>query len=172
MIPALIMLAFIPFMPRSPRWLASKDRWEEAHDVLALLHAKGDRMDPLVLAELQQIKEKIFFERDTGSTSWLELVKPRNVMRTQAAVCAHLWSQFSGNNALMYYIGESSSTYRTAYRENIANFGCEMQSTSSKWPVSKETSSSYQVRFSTASALACRCSLSSSWITIDDAGLS
>lgn len=100
MIPALVMLAFIPFMPRSPRWLASKDRWEEAHDVLALLHAKGDRMDPLVLAELQQIKEKIFFERDTGSTSWLELVKPRNVMRTQAAVCAHLWSQFSGKSSM------------------------------------------------------------------------
>lgn len=100
MIPALIMLAFIPLMPRSPRWLASKDRWEEAHDVLALLHAKGDRMDPLVLAELQQIKEKIFFERDTGSTSWLELVKPRNVMRTQAAVCAHLWSQFSGKSSM------------------------------------------------------------------------
>ncbi|KAF2173795.1 hypothetical protein M409DRAFT_48719 [Zasmidium cellare ATCC 36951] len=103
-VPAIAMLACIPFMPRSPRWLASKDRWEEAHDVLASLHAKGNRLDPLVLAELNQIKEKIFQERDYGSTSWLELFKRRNIMRTQAAVCAHLWSQFSGNNALMYYI--------------------------------------------------------------------
>lgn len=59
MIPALFLLANIRFMPRSPRWLASKDRWEEAHEVLASLHAKGDMYEPLVLAELQEIKEKI-----------------------------------------------------------------------------------------------------------------
>lgn len=59
MIPAIVMLSCISFMPRSPRWLASQDRWDEAHTVLASLHAKGDRMDPLVLAELQEIKEKV-----------------------------------------------------------------------------------------------------------------
>ncbi|KAF7197453.1 High-affinity glucose transporter [Pseudocercospora fuligena] len=104
MVPAIVMLACIPFMPRSPRWLATKDRWEEAHDVLASLHARGDRYNPVVLAEMHQIKEKILYERDTGSTSWLELVKAKNIMRVQCAICAHLWSQFSGNNALMYYI--------------------------------------------------------------------
>ncbi|EME42070.1 hypothetical protein DOTSEDRAFT_72985 [Dothistroma septosporum NZE10] len=104
LIPAVVMLSCIPFMPRSPRWLASQDRWEEAHDVLALLHARSNHLDPLVLTELRQIKEKIFLERDYGSTSWAELFKRRNIMRTGAAVCTHLWSQFSGNNALMYYI--------------------------------------------------------------------
>jgi hypothetical protein len=59
MIPALILLAFLPFMPRSPRWLASKDRWEETTEVLARLHAGGNAMDPLIIAEINQIREAI-----------------------------------------------------------------------------------------------------------------
>lgn len=59
MIPALVLLVFLPMMPRSPRWLASKDRWEEATEVLARLHAGGNQMDPLIIAEVNQIREAI-----------------------------------------------------------------------------------------------------------------
>ena len=59
MIPAFVLLIATRFMPRSPRWLASKDRWEEATEVLARLHAHGDQLNPLVLAEIEEIKEKI-----------------------------------------------------------------------------------------------------------------
>lgn len=38
------------------------------------------------------------------STSWLELVSPRNIVRVHVGICAHLWAQYSGMNALMYYI--------------------------------------------------------------------
>lgn len=61
MFPAIILMCAVPFMPRSPRWLASKDRWEEAIDVLASLHGKGDRLDPLVIAETNEIREKIAY---------------------------------------------------------------------------------------------------------------
>ena len=59
MIPAWVLMVATRFMPRSPRWLAAKDRWEEATEVLVRLHANGDRYNPLVIAELQEIKEKI-----------------------------------------------------------------------------------------------------------------
>lgn len=58
-VPSIVLMVCIPMMPRSPRWLAGKDRWEEAIDVLANLHAKGDRQDPLVLAEVQEIRHKL-----------------------------------------------------------------------------------------------------------------
>jgi hypothetical protein len=58
-VPALVLMVCIPMMPRSPRWLAGKDRWEEAIDVLAGLHSKGDKQHPLVLAEVEEIRNKL-----------------------------------------------------------------------------------------------------------------
>jgi sugar porter (SP) family MFS transporter len=104
MIPAIILMCCVPFMPRSPRWLAGQDRWEEATEVLADLHAKGNKLDPLVVAELQEIRERIQLEREFGSTSWLELFNQRNIIRVHCAIFTHIWSQYSGMNAMMYYI--------------------------------------------------------------------
>lgn len=55
-VPALILLGALCFFPESPRWLASKDRWEQCLDVLTLLHGHGEgddrgREDPVVQAE-------------------------------------------------------------------------------------------------------------------------
>ena len=50
-IPAFILFGALLLFPESPRWLASKERWEECLDTLALLHGKGDRNSPIVLAE-------------------------------------------------------------------------------------------------------------------------
>lgn len=36
MIPAILLFLFMLFLPESPRWLARKDRWEDARRVLAL----------------------------------------------------------------------------------------------------------------------------------------
>lgn len=50
-IPGLILLGALMFFPESPRWLGSKERWEECLDTLALIHGNGDRSDPIVQAE-------------------------------------------------------------------------------------------------------------------------
>jgi len=69
------------FFPRSPRWLASKDRWEEALTTLAHLHAGGDMNHPKVLAEYKEIEDALRFEREEAATSFAALVKPRIVKR-------------------------------------------------------------------------------------------
>lgn len=56
-VPGAVLFASLFFFPESPRWLASKDRWEECHDVLANLHAKGDRDNIEVMAELEEARE-------------------------------------------------------------------------------------------------------------------
>ncbi|KAJ6439239.1 hypothetical protein O9K51_08651 [Purpureocillium lavendulum] len=39
-----------------------------------------------------------------GFTSWAEVLSKRNIVRVHVAIFAHIWSQYSGTNALMYYI--------------------------------------------------------------------
>lgn len=50
-IPALFLMAGLPFLPRSPRWLAKVGRTEQAIQVLADIQAHGNQDDPLVIAE-------------------------------------------------------------------------------------------------------------------------
>jgi hypothetical protein len=76
MVPAIILFIGLFFFPKSPRWLANQDRWDEARQVLADLHGKGDMSHPLVLAEFMEIEEQVRFERENTKNSWEEMRKP------------------------------------------------------------------------------------------------
>lgn len=52
-VPCVILLCGLPFLPRSPRWLAKVGRTEEAVTILANIQAKGDQSDPMVIAGTQ-----------------------------------------------------------------------------------------------------------------------
>jgi MFS family permease len=58
--PAIINVAFIMFLPESPRWLYSRGRREEAVRILAKYHSKtGDINSPMIQLEIQEIEERI-----------------------------------------------------------------------------------------------------------------
>lgn len=50
-VPSIFLLCGLPFLPRSPRWLAKVGRTEEAVKILANIQAGGDQSDPRVVAE-------------------------------------------------------------------------------------------------------------------------
>jgi len=81
MVPAFILLVGLYFCPYSPRWLASKDRWEEALQVLGALHGNGNINHPKVLAQYQEIEEALRLEREQATSSFSELVAPRMLKR-------------------------------------------------------------------------------------------
>ncbi|KAL3250534.1 hypothetical protein ABHI18_011139 [Aspergillus niger] len=103
-IPALILLAALPFFPESPRWLASKERWEEALDTLALLHAKGDRNDPVVQVEYEEVQEAARIAQEAKDVSFFSLFGPKIWKRTLCGVSAQVWQQLLGGNVAMYYV--------------------------------------------------------------------
>ncbi|MCJ1484237.1 MFS sugar transporter [Schaereria dolodes] len=104
MIPAIILFSGMWFLPRSPRWLATQDRWEESVRVLADLHGGGDMSHPKVLAEYQEIEESLCFEREYEKSSYRALTEPRMLKRVILGMSIQLWSQLSGVNVMMYYI--------------------------------------------------------------------
>jgi sugar porter (SP) family MFS transporter len=104
MIPAIILFIGLFFLPRSPRWLATKDRWEEAVQVLADLHAGGDIDNPKVLAEYQEIEEALRYEREEAVSSYRQLIEPKMLRRVILGMSIQMWSQLCGMNIMMYYI--------------------------------------------------------------------
>jgi hypothetical protein len=101
MVPAFFLFVGMFFFPYSPRWLASKDRWEEALKVLAALHGKGDINHPKVLAEYQEIEEALRFEREQSVSSFKALVEPRMLKRVLLGMSIQMWSQLCGMNIMM-----------------------------------------------------------------------
>jgi len=104
MIPAIVLFFGMFILPESPRWLASKDRWEECERVLILTHGKGDPNSPWVAREFQEIKDWLDIERQSKKVTMLELFSPRYINRTHIGIFTQIWSQLTGMNVMMYYI--------------------------------------------------------------------
>ena len=106
-LPSLIQLTFVWFVPESPRWLIAKGRTEEAHQVLAKVHANGDMDDEIVTLELQEIKDTIKLEQEFEGNGWLTLIKSKgNRRRLLILLSLGLFSQWSGNGIASYYFSK------------------------------------------------------------------
>ncbi|KAF2840908.1 general substrate transporter [Patellaria atrata CBS 101060] len=103
-VPGLILGISLFWLPYSPRWLASQDRWEESVTVLANLHARGDVKHPKVLAQYREIEEALRFEKEVAAAGWAALLEARMAKRVLLGMSVQFWSQLSGVNIMMYYI--------------------------------------------------------------------
>ncbi|THH33177.1 hypothetical protein EUX98_g973 [Antrodiella citrinella] len=91
----------------SPRFLVAKGRESEAARILARFHANGgDERDPLVVFEMAQIRHALKLERHAAQTiSWKVLfATPGNRKRMRLVVAIAMFSQWSGNGLVSYYI--------------------------------------------------------------------
>lgn len=102
-VPAVFLLAGLPFLPRSPRWLAKMGRVDEAVAVLASIQAGGDINDPLVVAEWEEITTILAAERE-GQQGWRRFFQNGMWKRTLAGTSVQAWQQLSGANVMTYYV--------------------------------------------------------------------
>ena len=93
----------IPFLPRSPRWLAKVGRNEKALQVLADIQAGGNQEDPLVLAEWDEISRAIEIEQ-SAKGGWRKFFYNGMWKRTFAGTSVQAWQQLSGANVMTYYV--------------------------------------------------------------------
>ncbi|KAJ4382711.1 hypothetical protein N0V86_001933 [Didymella sp. IMI 355093] len=105
-LPSAIQLCFIFWVPESPRWLISKERYEEALSMLAFYHAEGNHNDATVQFEYQEMKETIRMEVDAGkNSSYIDFLKTRgNRWRLAILISLGIISQYSGNALFSNYI--------------------------------------------------------------------
>ena len=88
-------------LPESPRYLISKDRREEAFDILVKYHAEGDRDSLFVKAEMVQIETTIKVELEVAKQSWWDMIATPGMRRRTFLVAAMgLYTQWSGNTLI------------------------------------------------------------------------
>jgi len=85
-------------MPRSPRWLVSKGRYQDALDTL--IAVRGEEED--VRMELAQICREREAEEASGEPSWVEFFSGDNLKLLGIGVALQLIQQMCGLNAFMY----------------------------------------------------------------------
>jgi sugar porter (SP) family MFS transporter len=104
-VPSVIQLAFIFWIPESPRWLINKDRSDEALSMLAYYHAAGDQNNATVQFEFQEIKETMRLEKEAeAGSSYIDFLKTKgNRWRLAILISLGIISQYSGNALFSNY---------------------------------------------------------------------
>ncbi|MDI1487328.1 MAG: hypothetical protein OHK93_006597 [Ramalina farinacea] len=87
-VPCAFLMCGLPFLPRSPRWLAKVGRVKEAVEILARIQAHGDVNDPLVVAEWEEITTVLAAERE-GQQGWRRFFKNGMWKRTFAGIMTY-----------------------------------------------------------------------------------
>ncbi|RPD75600.1 general substrate transporter [Lentinus tigrinus ALCF2SS1-7] len=104
LLPALPLAFFILLLPESPRYLAMKDRNEEALRVLARLHAHGDIHDSFVVSEHREILAQVQIERQETRDAWAQLFLVKsNFRRLLLGVAIQFSIQLTGVSVIQYY---------------------------------------------------------------------
>ncbi|KAL1412442.1 hypothetical protein Q8F55_000187 [Vanrija albida] len=119
---AVLVLAFCPFIPESPRFLMSRGREDDARTFLAKYHGNGNPDAPLVKLELDEMRASL---AATDPAPWWDY---RPLFATKASrwrmaqvIMMSVFGQFSGNG-LAYFatviyanIGVTSTTAQLGY---------------------------------------------------------
>ena len=96
-LPAFLFLLMLFFIPRSPRWLAMKNRTREALEVLRLTGNEDPEQ------ELSEIVASIHLERSSAAEP---LLQRKYLLPIVLAVTAGAFNQLTGINACLYYLND------------------------------------------------------------------
>ena len=101
------MIFIVLIIPETPRWLAARDRNEEALEVLTRLN-KGKMSHEEIQNIHSDIVRTVAIEKSIGAGTWGDLLKNDSIQsrrRFLIACSIQAFQQLGGINALVYYSG-------------------------------------------------------------------
>jgi major inositol transporter-like SP family MFS transporter len=119
-LPAVVLWFGMLVMPESPRWLASKDRFGDALDVL-----KQVRSAHRAETELAEVKALAIEDKKSQTGAWSDLAVPWIRKLVLVGIGIAVVQQISGVNTIMYYgtqiLTDAGFSANSALVANIAN---------------------------------------------------
>jgi MFS family permease len=97
-IPAILYFLFMFFVPRSPRWLYTKGKVQEAENILNSLHGAE-----LAKVEIASIVKNVETQEKSKNVSILELLKPSLRFILIVGLVLGILQQITGINAVYFY---------------------------------------------------------------------
>ncbi|KAH8682039.1 general substrate transporter [Xylariales sp. PMI_506] len=104
-VPGLVCIVILFFVPESPRWLISRERHEEALQILAIIDGSGRVDDPAVLAEYNEVSGAIAREDSNQLSIFEALATKSNRRRLGLTTTFSLFIMLPGTNIVTYYFG-------------------------------------------------------------------
>ncbi|KAJ7916244.1 general substrate transporter [Mycena leptocephala] len=104
-VPPLIVMTCVWFLPESPRWLISRGRTEEARQILIDYHSNDGQSNAVIELEMAEFQEQIAVKREDAFWDYRVLFRTRN--RRWRMVCLTLMcvnGQLAGNGLITYYL--------------------------------------------------------------------
>ncbi|KAM3413823.1 hypothetical protein BST61_g10506 [Cercospora zeina] len=98
----IIVMIMVPMLEESPRWLAGKDRWEDARIVLSKLEDEPEDSE-FVAEQLLTIRQSLELENQGHSGNPFARTKNRHLNRTLIAIGVNILAQMSGVNVITFY---------------------------------------------------------------------
>ncbi|KAK6366420.1 hypothetical protein LTR64_008435 [Lithohypha guttulata] len=108
-VPALIVLCFVWFIPESPRWLTLHGKSDEARAVLIKYHGAGNPDSAVVNLEIDEMHEQINTqaEIEAGQKWWdyrMLVNNKENLYRMYLVFLVAVFSQFIGGSVITYFL--------------------------------------------------------------------
>ena len=95
-IPALSFFILVIIIPKSPRWLVVKGKFEQANKILSKIVGEKEAS-----AEIKEIKETLALETEKGS--WKMIFEPGIKMAILIGVALAILQQYTGIDSIIYY---------------------------------------------------------------------